>query len=117
MIGGKNYSLHRIIWTHFYGEDPGSFQIDHIDGVRGNNRISNLRLANCFENARNTKAPKRNTSGVKGVSWDKKNFKWRAQIKVAGLRTNIGRFNTIEEAELAVRAAREKYHREFANHG
>ena len=55
-----------------------------------------------------------NTSGVKGVSWDSSRRKWRARIKINGKTKLIGRFNDINDAELAIRKARNEVHGEFA---
>ena len=66
---GKNIAVHRLVWMMQHGEMPAL--IDHIDGDRQNNRIENLRLANRFGNAQNKKLNKNNTSGVKGVYWNK----------------------------------------------
>lgn len=62
-----SFLVHRIIWFLVKSEDPGNFVIDHIDGDRANNIISNLRKVTAFENSRNAKHRSDNTSGVKGV--------------------------------------------------
>jgi hypothetical protein len=91
--------------------------IDHVNGVRHDNRIKNLRLATHEENLRNSNMPSNNTSGIKGVSWHSAGRKWVAYVNVTKKRFNLGLFDTIEEAEQAVRAARELNHGKFANHG
>ena len=79
----KNYMAHRIIWAMFYGYWPKNM-IDHIDGDRSNNRISNLREATPSQNAINSKIKSTNSCGVKGIY--KKNNVWVVQIngKYAG---------------------------------
>ena len=64
---GKLYFNHRIIWILFYDSIDNGMYIDHIDGNRKNNRVSNLRLVTRIENNRNTSAYKNNKTGVRGV--------------------------------------------------
>lgn len=113
---GKTYSVatHRIIWEMFKGPIPNGAQIDHVDGDRSNNRIENLRLADSKQNAWNRGLSKANTSGFKGVSFEKKTGKWIAQIRTNGIAGKIGRFNTKEEAAEAYRKADIQYRGEFS---
>jgi hypothetical protein len=106
-ICGKSYSIsiHRIIWEMFNGPIPSGAQVDHIDGDRGNNRVQNLRLANPNQNAWNRGISKANTSGYKGVSFEKSSGKWLAQIRTNGIARKIGRFMTKEDAAQAYREA------------
>ena len=115
-INRRIYYAHRLAWLYVTGENP-SLQIDHINGNRSNNRMSNLREATSAENNYNVSIPERNTSGIKGVSWDKKSQKWRAQISVEGSHLYLGLFRSIEDAAEVVREARCRLHGEFANHG
>ncbi|MDA6684686.1 HNH endonuclease signature motif containing protein [Escherichia coli] len=71
MINGKAYPAHRLAWLIVYGTMPDGF-IDHINRVRTDNRISNLRLVTHSENMQNRKIQKNNKSGYRGVSWDAK---------------------------------------------
>jgi hypothetical protein len=64
---GKQRYVHRIIWEMFNGPIPDKYEIDHIDGVRSNNSISNLRCISRTKNLRNAKMRSTNTSGVTGV--------------------------------------------------
>lgn len=114
-IFNKPYLIHRLVFLMHNGWLPE--QVDHIDNTKDNNRIENLRAANNAENHRNTPAPKTNTSGVKGVCWIEDRRKWRAAIRINGKHKLIGMFKTLPEATIAIRAAREKHHGEFANHG
>lgn len=88
--------------------------VDHIDGNGLNNTRVNLRVANSTENARNTRLRKDNTSGFKGVTWHKKNRKWRAVIKVDGGQKHLGMFDTLEAAYAAYCKAALHYFGEFA---
>jgi hypothetical protein len=76
-------------------------EVDHIDGDGLNNRRSILRLATRTQIRRNSKRPSNNTSGWKGVLWDKAKRKWRARICVNNIKKSLGRFHTKEEAAYA----------------
>lgn len=99
MIGvkGTYYVAHRLAWLYVNGKWPAD-QIDHINGVKSDNRIVNLRQATNSQNHAN--APKRshNTSGVKGVSWHKKRRRWIASIRVHGKLEHIGEFRELSVA-------------------
>jgi len=94
---------------------PGVEQVDHRDGDGLNNTRANLRAANHALNGRNQRLRSDNTSGYKGVSWDKENCAWVAQIGVGarldGCRVQfLGRFPTAKEAARAYdRAATERF--------
>ena len=92
-------------------------QIDHIDNNRSNNRISNLREANNHQQNCNTRLTKRNSSGYKGVSWDKNLKKWRSEIRVNYKKIHLGYYKTPEEAHEAYRLKSDELFGEFANHG
>jgi hypothetical protein len=64
---GKLYKAHRIVWEIHNGEIPINMQIDHIDGDKNNNTISNLRVVSNKLNSRNSSLRKHNTSGITGV--------------------------------------------------
>ncbi len=113
-FGRKLYSAHHVAWWFTYGTQAES-EIDHINGDRSDNRISNLRLASREENTRNASVRKDSTTGVKGVSPDGNSFK--ARCWADGVRHNLGNFRTIEAAADAVRKFREENHKEFHNHG
>ena len=106
-IDYKKYLVHRIIWKMVYGTDPNF--IDHISGVKEDNRIENLRSVTRQENARNIKIPKNNTSGTIGVTWNKAKNKWQAQIKVNQKNINLGSFTNINDAIAARKVAEIKY--------
>ena len=109
----KRYCVHRICWIWFYGKEPKD-QLDHINGNKSDNRISNLREANTAENMRNVGKQAHNTSGWKGISWHKLRGKWRADIKVNQKQISLGLFDCPAAASLAYQIAADKYHGEFA---
>jgi hypothetical protein len=114
-LNKKNYSVHRIAWLITHGKFP-AHQIDHINGVRDDNRIENLRDVNQAENGKNQKLKSNNKSGICGVSWSSQNSKWTAKIRVSGKYINLGYFNEISEAAQA-RALAESLHGFHSNHG
>lgn len=114
-IDGKNYYEHRVAWMLSYGKWPDG-AIDHIDGNSLNNRLSNLREATYSQNAANAKKCSTNTSGLKGVSWDRHGRKWYARICKDGKAHQLGRFNTKEEAHAAYAVAAKTLHGDYARH-
>lgn len=88
---------HVVCWSHFYGEYP-NHPLDHIDGIRSNNTIRNLRESPDYANNRNMAKNKLNRSGFAGVSWHKWSKQWRAQISINGVKKDLGYFKNIEEA-------------------
>jgi hypothetical protein len=88
-------------------------QVDHIDCDGLNNVRSNLRAATHLENQRNCRISSRNTSGVKGVYWQKATQKWVAQIRVKGRVQRLGSFHTIDEAADAYATASKSFHGDF----
>jgi hypothetical protein len=100
---GKDYPLHRFCWLLATNQDPGDLMIDHIDGNKLNNAFANLRLCTKSQNGMNRGATKANKLGVKGVYWDAKACKYKAQIKINGKTKHIGYF---ADFELAVHARR-----------
>jgi hypothetical protein len=102
-VNKKSYQAHRIAWLLFYKELPNLI-IDHIDGNKTNNAISNLRLATRSENAQNQKkAQKNNKESYLGVNQNKrsKNKSYETRIQINGKRIQIGTFKTSEEASEA----------------
>lgn len=106
------HKAHRIIYLMVHGISPE--EIDHIDGNGCNNKISNLRSANRMQNMANYSRPKTNTSGYKGVSWNKKNRKWVAYSRHENKQKYLGSFNCRIEAAKKYNEAAIKYHGEFA---
>ncbi|MCG7388320.1 HNH endonuclease [Pantoea sp. ACRSB] len=100
MVNGKGYLLHRLAWLITTGGWPIG-QIDHVDGNRSNNAISNLRDASGSQNQYNKKRQGNNTSGFKGVSYHKKTRRFRASINVNGKQISLGYFDTAQRAHQA----------------
>ena len=115
-LNGELMLAHRMVWLYLNGEMP-SLKTDHINGVRNDNRLCNLRLATDVENATNVKTHADNISGLKGVSFDKRYGKWIARICHKGKKTWLGHFSSPEDAHAAYCEAAAKYHDEFARFG
>ena len=112
-VKGKMLLAHRIAWAITHGRWPDHF-LDHINGIRSDNRLCNLREATHAENSRNSDVPM-GKSGVRGVRQDKRwRKKWQARITVDGVAKSLGYYDTMEEAIAARQAAVTKYHGEFA---
>src|SRR5690554_1648894 len=104
---------HRVAWAIYYGEWPRG-HIDHINGVKSDNRISNLRIATISENQWNMPRKPDSHSGYKGVTWSKVRNMWRSRISVNGKSIWLGYHSTPEQAHAAYCEAAKKYHGEFA---
>lgn len=116
IIAGKIHREHRLAFLCMTGEMPLN-EVDHINGVRDDNRWINLRLATKFENQWNQKKPTNNTSGLKGVCWNKRDKRWVAKVGFNGDVIYLGGFSSKNNAEDAVRRYRERLHGKFTNHG
>jgi len=112
-LNGKLYYLHRLLAQAFIPNPENKPEVDHIDGNKQNNCLSNLRWATRAENNRNVGKRKDNTSEFKGVCFDKWNGKWKARIWVDGKRKLLGYFRTKEEAAAAYEKAARELHGEF----
>jgi HNH endonuclease/AP2 domain len=98
---GKRYLAHRLIWLIYNGKWP-SMVIDHKDGNKSNNLLSNLRDVSLCSNSQNRLKPsKLNKSGFIGVSWRGDKSKWQACIKINSKQTHLGYFETPELAHKA----------------
>lgn len=108
-IKGRAYGAHRVAWLLHYGEWPSKV-IDHINGNRADNRITNLRDISHADNLINTTKPAKNRCGYRGVTWQGfSNNAWRACIGSNGKKKFLGYFKTPEDAYAAYLAA--KYER------
>lgn len=108
-MGGKSYGEHRLIFLMFNGFMPE--QVDHINGVRQDNRPENLRQANHSQNCMNRKNM---GASSKGCYWQSKRNKWIAQIGFKGKRITIGYFENLEDAAKAYASKSKELHKEFS---
>lgn len=110
-VYAKVYLAHRLAWFWVTGEWPND-EIDHKNLTKTDNQWLNLREANRSENSINRKIQPNNTSGYKGVAWDKKTKKWRARINQ---NTTIGYYANCADAVDARLKAEKELHGDFAN--
>ena len=103
-IDYKLYLNHRLVWLWHYGYFPEN-GLDHIDKDPSNNRVENLREVSRTCNARNCGNHKNNTSGVKGICWNKTRKRWMSRIRVIGDEKFLGVYKDFFEAVLARLAA------------
>ena len=103
------FRLHRVIM-----DAPVGMEVDHINGDTLDNRRENLRLCIHAENGRNRQLNMNNKSGYKGVSWNERDKKWRAMIKINLHHIYLGQFTDSMEAARAYDEAAQKYYGEFA---
>lgn len=113
---GRRVLAHRLAWELTYGPIPDGKEVDHINHNRLDNRISNLRLVTRQTNLRNQSQYKNNTSGATGVCYDKNSNKWRAHITIDGVTKSLGRYNDLESA-ISARKAAELENGFHENHG
>tara|TARA_R110000823_G_scaffold45957_1_gene118270 strand:- start:294 stop:782 length:489 start_codon:yes stop_codon:yes gene_type:complete len=111
----KAHSLHRLIAIAFIQKEEGRDCVDHIDNNRTNNSLENLRWCSKKENNQNRSLSNKNTSGVKGVHFEKKSQKWRVQINIDGKQIRLGYFKTLEEATLVRREKAQEIFGLFTN--
>lgn len=104
------YKAHRLAWLYMTGEWP-EHQLDHINGVRSDNRFANLRSVTNAMNCQNQRGPRSNNrSGFLGVCWHMRARKWVAQIQVDGAHHYLGLFETQELAHAAYLEAKRGMH-------
>ena len=105
-IDGLPYRLHRLVWKLFHGTDPNG-HIDHIDGNRSNNAITNLRDVLPVENSRNRSARCRNSSGRRGVCWCNRTGLWTAHASYNNRVVCLGKYESMDCAIAARQCAEE----------
>jgi hypothetical protein len=99
-VDKRTYLGHRLAFFYMTGRWP-TREIDHIDRDRMNNRWDNLREATGTQNQANRGMQSNNTSGYRGVSWDKSRQKWAVRTQYKGSVKTLGRHDTPEEAARA----------------
>ena len=109
-INNKGYRSHRLAFLYMNGELPED-SVDHINGVKNDNRWANLRECTYSENNQNQRNPKNsNTSGYLGVYWHKRDRKWRASIRHLGKNLHIGNFDDPLDAHKAYLDKKRQFH-------
>lgn len=103
-INGTRYLIHRVAWAIHYGVWPGD-NIDHINGVKDDNRAANLRDVDHATNGLGLVRSRANTSGFTGVTWHRQVGKWKAQIVFKGKNHHLGLYADIDNAIAARKAA------------
>jgi hypothetical protein len=96
-INGKKMYAHRAAWLYMTGKWPVKF-IDHINRNRNDNRFVNLREATACLNSQNTDKHTRNTSGHKGVTWNKKRNCWQVQMRANNKVYYVGSYTLLSDA-------------------
>lgn len=114
-IFGTNVLAHRVAWCYHHGQWPTG-EIDHINGVRDDNRISNLRDVAGGKNAKNRRISPDHMSGKMGVRWDKFSRRWISSITNDGKKIYLGSFKLFDDA-VRVREEAEKKYFFHENHG
>lgn len=108
-------AAHRVVWAlHTESWPPDDMQIDHINGIKTDNRPENLRLANNSENQSSAKS-RPGRSGLRGVYWVPKMAKWRSKIMKNKKTIHVGYFDDKQEAHEAYCEASKRIHGEFGN--
>lgn len=109
-IDGAQRRVHRLAWLYSYGIWP-SKEIDHINNIRNDNRLVNLRdVSRSVNNQNRTQPNKRNKTGILGVSIASATGKFHATIRLGGKTINLGGFDNAESARAAYLDAKQKYH-------
>lgn len=108
-IHEQKYLAHRLAWFYVHGEWP-SGQVDHVNRIRHDNRLVNLRVVTPEENGQNRSQSKNNTSGMRGVSWYSRGNKWRAAISRNGKKIHLGYFSEKHDAYQAYLSAAASIH-------
>ncbi|MBD2798150.1 HNH endonuclease [Xenorhabdus sp. 18] len=116
-VNKRLFLIHRLIWVLHYGAIPSNQEIDHINHMKGDNRINNLRLVTHAENQKNLSLLKNNTSGISGVYNDKRNGHWIARINSQDRKAkHLGIFKNKNDA-IAARKQAECEYGYHSNHG
>lgn len=110
MVCGRLHPAHRLAWLYVHGIWPQG-QIDHINGIRDDNRIGNLREATNAQNKQNMHGARSDSkTGLLGVRWNDRHQCWQARIMVDGKGRHLGNFDTAEDAHAAYLSAKRELH-------
>jgi hypothetical protein len=108
-LDGRMYKTHRLAWLYMHGQWP-LHQIDHVNHIRTDNRIANLRDVTCAQNHQNRARKTRSASGNLGVTWHKRDARWQAHIERDGIAHYLGSFIKLDDAIAARFSAEQRYH-------
>ena len=111
----KKYNIHRLVAFNFIPNINNDKFVDHINNIKLDNTISNLRWCTNQENHLNQPIRINNTSGVKGVYWDKNRLKWVPEIKFNHKKIYLGRYDNFEDAKKARQDKAKELFGEFLN--
>jgi hypothetical protein len=111
----KQYKIHRLVSQAFIPNPDNKPFVDHINGIRSDNNINNLRWVTNSENNYNSKIPTTNKSGYKGVVWHKKSSKWIATIQHNHKTYYLGSFTNKEDARIARQLKANELFKEFTH--
>ena len=109
----KNFTVHRLVGKAFLKNPDNKPKVDHIDNNPANNNVKNLRWCSQKDNLANQGKQINNTSGFKGVSFNKKANKYGARISINEKYKHLGLFETAEEASICYDAKAKEIHKEF----
>lgn len=107
MVNHRRHLAHRLAWLYVHGQFPDQ-ELDHKDGNRDNNSITNLRPATRKQNMENQKLSERNKSGCRGVSWKSSIGKWVVQVGHKGKQRHLGYFTNLNEAIMVAKQTRDQ---------
>lgn len=114
-VDWKRYGAHNLVWLYHYGKFP-DLQLDHINSIKTDNRLENLREVSQAENQRNKKLHKNNKFGYHGIRYGKNKKSYRASITRENTTINLGTYKTLEEA-ISARVQAEIKYGFHENHG
>lgn len=106
----KSYYAHRLAWLYVHGRWPSEC-VDHVNGIRDDNRICNLRECTNAENQQNLTSRGKGRSGLTGVIWNKSSGKWEVRIRAAGPQQYFGLFDDKHEAHQVYLKAKARLHK------
>jgi len=111
----QSFAIHRLVAMTFIDNKHNKPFVDHQNNNKTDNNVKNLRFVTNQENSFNASLSKSNTSGVKGVIYNKRDRKWEARIYLNGKQHFIGNYKTLEEAKSARSKKAQKLFGEYIN--
>jgi hypothetical protein len=111
-IDGVRYQAHRLAWLYVHGKWPAN-HLDHINRNRADNRLENLREATPSQNSMNAREGSNSSTGIRGVSVDRRSGKYLARIRANGKNVNLGYYADVTDARDAREKAEIKFFGEF----